>query len=41
MGPLYRFFQLFLRFCLQCNPMMYRLLAIDQMLSVGGFLVVW
>ena len=40
MGLLYKFFQLFLKFYLQCNSMMYMLLAIDQSLSVGDFLVV-
>ena len=39
MGPLYRFFQLFPKICLQCNPMMYMLFASDQGLNVGGFLV--
>ena len=41
MGLLCRFFQLFPRFCLQYDQMLYRLLSIGYDLIVGDFLVVW
>ena len=40
-GLLCRVFQLFMRFCLYCSPMMCKHFAIDRVLSVGGLLVVW
>ena len=39
MGLLYKFFQLFLRFCLRCDLVLYMLLSIGQYLGVGGFLI--
>ena len=41
MGLLYKFFQLFLKFCLQYGEILYRLLSIDLDLIVGSFQVVW